>query len=657
MRRSLVNGIPKISAIVFAIEGTMVEISRRGVIVDQNTVTLPHYSFGMAITSTPTSIIVVGKLGFRAVWNLDDSLDIEIDQRYRSKLCGLCGNFDGNPKDLIIEGVESSVLDFADLNKMDGPTESCEVPEETQQESCAIKEFCEEIFSGAAFKDCQNYINVEYFIKACQGDMCCSLPDKNTFLCQTISEYSRQCVHAGGTPQQWRTEKFCNKNCSRNMEFKECMSSCPDTCSNPSASQTCELHCHDGCSCPPGTVQDDVGNTGCVPLSQCPCKHNQKTFLPGESFAESCKSCMCQKGKWKCSEEKCPGKCSVEGGAHINTFDGKTYSFHGDCSYVLTQDQNLRYVMVVDLLQCGLTRQKTCLKSVTLAVNNYNYQHIKILSSGKVLVDGVESQLPLFKSDVRAFKPSSFYILITTSVGLKVMVQLSPVMQVFVTIESSFKGQSTGLCGNFNDIMTDDFLALSGLVEGTAVAFANSWKTNSNCRDITLNLGDPCSQSIDKAKYAHYWCSKLTDPKGVFSACHSVISPDHYKENCVYDSCNCGKSEDSMCAAVSAYVYACSEAGIQLNGWRSTICGKFSTSCPKGTIYGYNMTLCNRTCQSLGQTDYSCQTTFTPVDGCGCAEGTYMNEDNECVAHEKCPCYHEDIIIKAGEALSKDGHT
>lgn len=56
----------------------------------------------------------------------------------------------------------------------------------------------------------------------------------------------------------------------------------------------------------------------------------------------------------------------------------------------------------------------------------------------------------------------------------------------------------TGLCGNFNDVMTDDFLALSGLVEGTAVAFANSWKTSPNCRDITLSLGDPCSQSSDK---------------------------------------------------------------------------------------------------------------------------------------------------------------
>lgn len=57
---------------------------------------------------------------------------------------------------------------------------------------------------------------------------------------------------------------------------------------------------------------------------------------------------------------------------------------------------------------------------------------------------------------------------------------------------------ATGLCGNFNNIMADDFLALSGLIEGTAVAFANSWKTNANCRDITLNLGDPCSQSSEK---------------------------------------------------------------------------------------------------------------------------------------------------------------
>lgn len=212
------------------------------------------------------------------------------------------------------------------------------------------------------------------------------------------------------------------------------------------------------------------------------------------------------------------------------------------------------------------------------------------------------------------------------------------------------------------------------------------------------------------AKYAHYWCSKLTDPKGVFSACHSVISPDHYKEVCLQrrlvtintltwlfkpplTNASYARTACTTAATAGKVRIACAPLSLHMcmhvqkresnstaGGQQSVVSkvlhfsvilwprwsyltlsilplGKFSTSCPKGTIYGYNMTLCNRTCQSLGQTDYSCQTTFTPVDGCGCAEGTYMNEDNKCVAHEKCPCYHEDMIIKAGEAFSKDGHT
>lgn len=53
-----------------------------------------------------------------------------------------------------------------------------------------------------------------------------------------------------------------------------------------------------------------------------------------------------------------------------------------------------------------------------------------------------------------------------------------------------------GLCGNFNDIMSDDFRVTNGLVEGTAAAFANAWKTRASCPDIISHFGDPCNNNI-----------------------------------------------------------------------------------------------------------------------------------------------------------------
>lgn len=44
----------------------------------------------------------------------------------------------------------------------------------------------------------------------------------------------------------------------------------------------------------------------------------------------------------------------------------------------------------------------------------------------------------------------------------------------------------------------------------------------------------------------------------------------------MYDSCNCEKSEDCMCAAVSSYVHACAAAGIMISNWRNTLCGEYT---------------------------------------------------------------------------------
>nr|XP_040016199.1 mucin-5AC [Gasterosteus aculeatus aculeatus] len=653
MRRKTVNNVSTISNITMVLEGIVVRLSKSSVTVNDKAVSLPYVLLGVAVMGTSSAITVEAKLGIKLIWNLDDSLDIEMDKKYQNQTCGLCGNFDGIPNDFMKQGAELSVTDYAEINKVDNPTESCKEPALNSVLSCGNKQYCDQIFSGASFSSCQNLLDVKSFSKACMADLC----NNHTDLCQTISEYSRQCVHAGGKPAQWRNATFCYMKCPYNMEYVEHGSSCADSCSTPHASETCHSHDNAGCHCPSGTVLDDISNTGCVALDQCPCLHNGKVYQSGKSYSYSCRSCVCERGQWRCTEENCPGMCSVEGGAHINTFDGKAYTFHGDCSYVLAKESDgFLYTVLGELVKCSLDDRMTCLRAVTLSLYS-NSLVINIQGTGQVYVNHILSQLPLFTPEVSAFKPSSFYITITLKLGIHVMVQLSPVMQVFISADTSLKGNISGLCGNFNNIMSDDFRVISGLVEGTAAAFANSWKTKASCPDITTRFGNPCQQSITKESYAQYWCSKLTDPKGVFAPCHSVISPSMYNDNCMYDSCSCEKMEDCMCAAVSSYVYACSAAGIHISGWRKTICGTFSASCPAGAVYEYNMTCCGRTCRSLSQHDYSCQTSFPSVDGCGCAEGTYMNEAGNCVPEGSCPCYDKDTIIPPGQTISKDGST
>ncbi|XP_054878416.1 mucin-2 [Poeciliopsis prolifica] len=650
MKRDLIASTATISSITMKLDGSVVELSNSSVIFNGQMVSLPLVAFGVTIKRTTSSIFVEASLGIKAIWNLDDSLDMELDRKYYNQTCGLCGNFDGIANDFMKDGAVLSVVDLAETYKVNGPTETCVEPDLIPTRSCGDKLLCEETFTKDPFSSCQNLLDVESFTKACMADMCSSEENTESILCKTISEFSRQCVHAGGNPQPWRNETFCYKRCPYNMEFLECSRPCQDSCSNPQASQTCDSHCHDGCSCPAGMVFDDIGNTGCVTADQCPCLHGNQIYQSGESYSFNCRSCVCERGHWTCTEENCSGTCSVEGGAHVTTFDGKIYTFHGDCSYVLAkQSDGSLYTVLVDLVKCGLTDSRTCLRAVTLALGS-NALVIKIQASGQVYVNNILSQLPLFTSDSCSFWPSS-------CLGIQVMVQLSPVMQVFVSADVSLKGATSGLCGNFNNIMSDDFRVISGLVEGTAAAFVNTWKTRVSCPDIVPRFGDPCSQDISRESYAQYWCSKLTDPLGVFAPCHSVVSPSSYKDNCMYDGCNCEKSEDCMCAAVSSYVYACSAAGVHISGWRETICGKFSESCPSETVYEYNMTSCGRTCRSLSQADYSCQVSFASVDGCGCTEGTYMNEGGQCVSSASCPCYDKDTFIPAGQAIIKDGVT
>ncbi|XP_075422974.1 mucin-5AC-like [Ascaphus truei] len=659
IRRAVVNNAPVIDRITMKIDGMVVEINPNSVVVNGQTVQLPFSGSGVQIEKNGVYLKVSSKLGLVFMWNDDDSLLLELDEKYANQTCGLCGDYNSISihNEFMSNGVQVTETQFGNLQKMDGPTEQCQDAPPTPKSNCTDYEnICEGILLGSAFAKCHSLVGVEKYIEACVQDLCgCDSKMTSICLCNTFSEYSRQCAHAGGQPENWRTPELCPMKCAFNMEYQECGSPCADTCSNPERGVLCEDHCLEGCFCPAGTVFDDINNSGCVPIDKCSCTYNSDTYASGTSYSTSCSTCVCSAGRWNCKNMPCPATCAVEGGSHITTYDQTHYNVHGDCNYVLSKvcGENT-FTVVAELRKCGLTDSETCLKSAIIILDG-GETIVIIKPCGSVYVNRIYTQLPVSAANVTIFRPSSFYIIVQTQLGAQIVAQLTPFMQIYVVLDPSFKNKTCGLCGNFNDKQTDDFQTMNGVIEGTAAAFANTWKTQADCPNVQNIYEDPCSLSVENEKYAQHWCGLITDPSGFFAPCHSQVNPEVYQQNCMFDTCNCEKSEDCMCAALSSYVRACAAKGVILTGWRSNVCNKYINTCPKSLNYTYSVSTCQPTCRSLSEPDVTCSIKFVPVDGCACSKDFYMDDSGKCVPAAVCPCYYRGSPVPSGEVIHDNG--
>ncbi|KAF7461689.1 hypothetical protein GHT09_014256 [Marmota monax] len=659
LRRSRAANTTTLSRVIMKLDGLVIELNESSVLVNGHPVQLPFSQSGVLMERSNGNLKVTARLGLVFMWDQDDdSLLLELDSKFANQTCGLCGDFNGIPvfSEFFSHDVRLTPIEFGNLQKMDGPTEQCRDPDPAPQNCSTGSGICEELLRGQLFSGCAALVDVSSYVEACRQDLClCEQADLPSCICHTLAEYSRQCAHAGGLPQDWRGPDLCYQTCPLNMQHQECGSPCTDTCSNPQRSQLCEDHCVAGCFCPEGTVFDDIGQTGCVPMSQCSCLYNGTSYAPGANYSTDCTQCTCSGGRWSCQEVPCQGTCSVLGGSHLSTFDEKQYTVHGDCSYVLTKPCNDdAFTVLAELRRCGLTESETCLKGVELRLGG-GPTAVVVKASGEVFVNQIYTQLPVSTANVTLFRPSTFFIIAQTNLGVQLAIQLVPTMQVFVRLAPELRGLTCGLCGNFNSIQADDFRTNSGVVEGTGAAFANTWKTQAACPNVKSSFEDPCSLSVENEKYAQHWCSQLTSPDGPFAQCHATVSPSTYYSNCMFDTCNCEKSEDCMCAALSSYVQACAAKGVLLRGWRAGVCTKPTTTCPKSMTYHYHISTCQPTCRALSEEDVTCHVSFVPVDGCACPEGMFLDASDKCVPAASCPCYHRGSMVPNGESLHDSG--
>lgn len=69
---------------------------------------------------------------------------------------------------------------------------------------------CEKLLTATAFDECLGLVPLEPYVQACMQDRC-QCPPGASCVCSTISEFSRQCSHAGGRPGNWRTATLCRE--------------------------------------------------------------------------------------------------------------------------------------------------------------------------------------------------------------------------------------------------------------------------------------------------------------------------------------------------------------------------------------------------------------------------------------------------------------
>ncbi|XP_069765096.1 von Willebrand factor [Narcine bancroftii] len=631
-----------------------VTITLKGeVSVKKKRVQLPFTLHGVFIgTESGYYIISSNEHGFTVRIDLHENVVIMLSNKYFSRTCGLCGDYNHFPQDdyMTQEGfLVKNSYDFANSWAMGGAEELCSrvsPPSKTCNMSFGAIEDnlmrkCKMLNTLQIFRECNDLVDPEPFIASCEDDMCHCEGKKCH--CQAFLEYARSCAQKGSFLKDWSMKSDCRLKCPPGMEYQTCVPACARTCKSLNINQLCHNQCMDGCTCEDGKVLDgDI----CVASSECTCMHMGKQYPAGSSISQGCHECICSHGKWECTHEDCPGECFVIGQSHFKSFDDKYFTFAGMCQYLLAKDcEENTFAVFIEKVQCADDPDAVCIRSATLKFQELENTSIKLKHGGRVSVNGMDIQPPLIQGSLRIQHTIQSSVRVTYDESFQF--DWDGYGKVNLKLSSVYMGLTCGLCGNFNGNQGDDFLTPSGLVEPEMVNFGNSWKINGGCTDLKPMHADPCKLHPKRVKYAEEVCSVLLVTE--FEPCHHEVNPAPFIKICHYDVCSCSDGNECLCSAISSYAALCARRGVLIN-WRSPdFC---EMTCPDGQIYEQCGTPCNQTCRSLSSPDREC-TEFC-LEGCYCPPNQYANEKGQCVPKSECPCYFNEEIYKADEDITFD---
>uniref|UniRef100_A0A3Q1FAF5 VWFD domain-containing protein n=1 Tax=Acanthochromis polyacanthus TaxID=80966 RepID=A0A3Q1FAF5_9TELE len=192
-------------------------------------------------------VVIEAENGLVLIWNKKTTLMIRLSNKFRGKVCGLCGNYDGKIKnDLTTRNKEVVVkpLDFGNSWKVQTKCPNAK----TQQNPCNLysnrmawaTKKCS-IITSEVFAACHSKVEKGHYYDACVRDSCaCNSGGDRECFCSAVAAYAAACNEAGACVK-WRTPTICplfcdfyNPDGECEWHYKPCGKKCMKTCRNPS---------------------------------------------------------------------------------------------------------------------------------------------------------------------------------------------------------------------------------------------------------------------------------------------------------------------------------------------------------------------------------------------------------------------------------------
>nr|XP_060639880.1 IgGFc-binding protein-like [Anolis sagrei ordinatus] len=646
---------------------------------------LPYSSFGGRVKAFKqgNNAVIQASFGLSVHFDWNGHVFVTVPSTYAGILHGLCGNFNGNCKDDgLVPGtiLIPSIPVFGKTKKPDPKCieitdPKCPGMETMRDQQRASGKDCGLIIAkDGPFRECHAHIDPEDAFLDCIYDSC-FFKGHYTAICSAIANYAKACQAAGITIYPWRSSTFCPPACPRNSHYELCAKECGQSCSTLYVPASCPAKCEENCVCDKGFIKS---NDACVPIAECGCFHRGQYYPVSEYFYPSCEErCQCQAGGTVVCEvircgpneecklldgvQKChptgSATCSAIGSFYL-TFDKLPFNFQGTCTYILAklQENNvgLTPITVIVEHEDWLNGQMTVIKLVHVQIPGAEVTLLRN-KAGSILVDGIFHYLPvnLLDGQVRIYQ-HGFNIRIESASGFAVTYDLY--YHVRITVLSTYQGQMTGLCGNYNGKQEDDLQLPDGSVVSDVATFVAAWKIPV----LGVSCTDGCSGShcplceIEKQELfkQRSYCGILTASDGPFQACHAIVDPNVYLNNCAFELCINGGDKKALCQAIQSYVTACQEAKVNLPPWRSPLfC---PTTCPPNSHYRICSNYCESNCARL--TDrHKCPESC--AEGCQCDDGFFF-DGLKCVPLDNCGCFQNNRCLPQGESyLSSDCKT